>query len=85
MHNPIEPTRVLGGAIVIQELPLALSHGFQKPSINEEVRASSPAQISNAATKTPIIVNVTASFTVIAIIIPNHVAAPILPARNMSL
>lgn len=53
--------------------------------ITRKLRVSPPPQISNAATKTPTIVNATASFTAIAINIPNHVAAPTLPARNMSL
>ena len=42
-------------------------------------------QISSAAMNTPTIVNAIASFTAVATSNPNHVAAPTLPARNMSL
>jgi integron integrase len=43
------------------------------------------SQISNAAMNTPTIVNAIASFTAVATSSPNHVAAPTLPARNISL
>ena len=40
---------------------------------------------NSAATNTPTIVNAIASLTAVATSSPNHVAAPTLPARNMSL